>query len=374
MNRLKEIAERLAAITSELDREDITADEIAAFEEEVRSLKAEQAKLLADHKRAVKEAMNEGQERQVKQEEGNKVEERARALKQGRSITVGSSHILLPSYESDQIDKPKFRVVSELLEKVKVVNFKGGESHSVPLLTAYGTGGYTAEGGNANAAEPTFATVTIAKAKITDYAEVSEEVLKLPAADYEQAILEALRFALQKKIAIELVNGEGGTNKLVGFTASDTYCPAVPDASKLSLSAIDQNTLDTVLYGYGGDEEVGDDGVLILNKLTLKALAAVRGTNEKKRVYDVDYKNKTIDGIPYIISSALPAFSAASNNDIVIAYGHLSAIELDIFSDVEVKRSDDYKFKEGIIAYKGEVFAGSNVTSWKGLVLAKKVS
>ena len=374
MNRLKEIAERLAAITSELDREDITADEIAAFEEEVRSLKAEQAKLLADHKRAVKEAMNEGQERQVKQEEGNKVEERARALKQGRSITVGSSHILLPSYESDQIDKPKFRVVSELLEKVKVVNFKGGESHSVPLLTAYGTGGYTAEGGNANAAEPTFATVTIAKAKITAYAEVSEEVLKLPAADYEQAILEALRFALQKKIAIELVNGEGGTNKLVGFTASDTYCPAVPDASKLSLSSIDQNTLDTVLYGYGGDEEVGDDGVLILNKLTLKALAAVRGTNEKKRVYDVDYKNKTIDGIPYIISSALPAFSAASNNDIVIAYGHLSAIELDIFSDVEVKRSDDYKFKEGIIAYKGEVFAGSNVTSWKGLVLAKKVS
>ena len=114
--------------------------------------------------------------------------------------------------------------------------------------------------------------------------------------------------------------------------------------------------------------------MLILNKLTLKALAAVRGTNEKKRVYDVDYKNKTIDGIPYIISSALPAFSAASNNDIVIAYGHLSAIELDIFSDVEVKRSDDYKFKEGIIAYKGEVFAGSNVTSWKGLVLAKKVS
>lgn len=374
MNRLKEIAERLAAITSELDREDITADEIAAFEEEVRSLKAEQAKLLADHKRAVKEAMNEGQERQVNKEEGNKVEERARALKQGRSITVGSSHILLPSYESDQIDKPKFRVVSELLEKVKVVNFKGGESHSVPLLTAYGTGGYTAEGGNASAAEPTFATVTIAKAKITAYAEVSEEVLKLPAADYEQAILEALRFALQKKIAIELVNGEGGTNKLVGFTASDTYCPAVPDASKLSLSAIDQNTLDTVLYGYGGDEEVGDDGVLILNKLTLKALAAVRGTNEKKRVYDVDYKNKTIDGIPYIISSALPAFSAASNNDIVIAYGHLSAIELDIFSDVEVKRSDDYKFKEGIIAYKGEVFAGSNVTSWKGLVLAKKVS
>ena len=374
MNRLKEIAERLAAITSELDREDITADEIAAFEEEVRSLKAEQAKLLADHKRAVKEAMNEGQERQVNKEEGDKVEERARALKQGRSITVGSSHILLPSYESDQIDKPKFRVVSELLEKVKVVNFKGGESHSVPLLTAYGTGGYTAEGGNANAAEPTFATVTIAKAKITAYAEVSEEVLKLPAADYEQAILEALRFALQKKIAIELVNGEGGTNKLVGFTASDTYCPAVPDASKLSLSAIDQNTLDTVLYGYGGDEEVGDDGVLILNKLTLKALAAVRGTNEKKRVYDVDYKNKTIDGIPYIISSALPAFSAASNNDIVIAYGHLSAIELDIFSDVEVKRSDDYKFKEGIIAYKGEVFAGSNVTSWKGLVLAKKVS
>lgn len=372
MNRLKEIAERLAAIAKDLEREDITADEISAFDEEVRSLKAEQKQLLEDHKRGIREAMQEGQERQMNNDHDEKLEERARNLKQGRSITVGASHILLPTYESSEIDKPKFRVVSELLEKVKVVNFKGGESHAVPLLTAYGTGDYTAEGGNASSAEPSFGTVTIAKAKITAYAEVSEEVLKLPAADYEREVTAALRIALQKKIAHELVLGAGGTNKLVGFTAADTYCPAVPDASKIDISAINENTIDNLLFGFGGDEEVGDDGVIILNKLTLKALAAVRGTNEKKRCYDINYKAKTIDGIPYVISNALKAFSAASAGETFIAYGHLNAIELDIFSDVEVKRSDDYKFKEGIVAYKGVVFAGSNVTSWKGLVLGKK--
>lgn len=236
------------------------------------------------------------------QEENKEVEERAARLREGRSITVGSSHILLPSHEDGQIKKPGFRVVSELLEKVNVVNFKGGESHSVPLLTAYGTGGYTAEGGNANSAEPTFGTVTITKAKITAYGEVSEEVLKLPAANYEQAVVEAIRYALQKKIAIELVSGEGGTNKLVGFTAADSVCPAVPDASKVTISTFDEKVLDSVLYGFGGDEEVGDDGVVLFNKLTLKKLAGLRGTNEKRRLHDIDYKNKTIDGIPYVIT------------------------------------------------------------------------
>lgn len=368
MNRLKEIEARLAEIKDEL-KTDLSADEIEAREKETNALIEERNKILAERRAKAEELITHGVNPVVVDD---KVEERARALKEGRSITVGSSHILLPKTYDDQIKKPGFRVYSRLLDGVHVVNLKGGESHEVPLLTAYGTGGYTAEGGNANAAEPTFGTVTIAKAKITAYAEVSEEVLKLPAADYEREVVEALRIALQKKIAIELVSGAGGTNKLVGFTASDTYCPAVPDASAISLSAIDQNTLDSLLYGFGGDEEVEDDGVVILNKLTLKTLAGLRGTNEKKRIHDVDYVHHTIDGISYIITSALPAFSAANNNDIVIAYGHLSAIELDIFSDVEVKKSDDFQFKAGLESYKAVVFAGSNVTSWKGLILGKK--
>jgi len=370
MNRLKEIEARLAEIKEEL-KTDLSVEGIEAREKETNALIEERNKILAERRAKAEELITHGVNPVV---EDDKIEERARALKQGRSVTVGSSNILLPNWYDQKINKPGFRVYSRLLEGVHVVNLKGGESHFVPLLTAYGTGGYTAEGSNASAAEPTFNKVTIAKAKITAYAEVSEEVLKLPAADYEREVIEALRIALQKKIAIELVSGEGGTNKLVGFTASDTYCPAVPDASVISLSAIDQNTLDAMLYGFGGDEEVEDDGVIILNKLTLKALAGLRGTNEKKRVHEVDYVKHTIDGIPYVITSALPAFSAASNNAIVIAYGHLSAIELDIFSDVEVKKSDDYQFKAGIVAYKAEVFAGSNVTSWKGLVLGKKVS
>lgn len=369
MNRLKEIEARLAEIKDEL-KTDLSADEIEAREKETASLIEERNKILAERRAKADEMIERGMT--PVQEENKEVEERAARLKQGRSITVGSSHILLPSHEDGQIKKPGFRVVSELLEKVNVVNFKGGESHSVPLLTAYGTGGYTAEGGNANSAEPTFATVTITKAKITAYGEVSEEVLKLPAANYEQAVVEAIRYALQKKIAIELVSGEGGTNKLVGFTAADSVCPAVPDASKVTISTFDEKVLDSVLYGFGGDEEVGDDGVVLFHKLTLKKLAGLRGTNEKRRLHDIDYKNKTIDGIPYVITSALPAYDSASAGQAFIAYGHLNAIELDIFSDVEITKSTDYKFKEGLIAYKGVVFAGSNVTSWKGLVLGCK--
>ncbi len=39
---------------------------------------------------------------------------------------------------------------------------------------------------------------------------------------------------------------------------------------------------------------------------------------------------------------------------------------------VEIKKSYDYKFKNGMIAYKGVVFAGGNTTSYRGFMRIKK--
>ena len=55
-----------------------------------------------------------------------------------------------------------------------------------------------------------------------------------------------------------------------------------------------------------------------------------------------------------------------------MAYGNLKNYQLAVFSDIDVKRSDDYKFKEGMIAHKGVVFVGGNVVSYKGFVRVKK--
>ena len=55
-----------------------------------------------------------------------------------------------------------------------------------------------------------------------------------------------------------------------------------------------------------------------------------------------------------------------------MAYGSLSNYEIALFSDLEVKQSTDYKFKEGQIAHRGSVFAGGNVVAHNGFVRVKK--
>ena len=145
------------------------------------------------------------------------------------------------------------------------------------------------------------------------------------------------------------------------------------DVTDLELSAIDENTLDEIVYAYGGDEEVEGGCVIILNKNDLRAFAGLR-TAEGRKVYNVDYKAKTIDGIPFIISSHCKAISASSTQagEYGIAYGPLANYEVPIFSGVEVAKSTDYKFKDGIICYKASVFTGGNVIGYKGFLRVKK--
>ena len=147
------------------------------------------------------------------------------------------------------------------------------------------------------------------------------------------------------------------------------------DAVDLEISEINENTLDDIVYAYGGDEEVEGGCVLILNKNDLRAFAGLR-TAEGRKVHTVDYKAKTIDGIPFIISSHCKAISASSTNvgEYGIAYGPLANYEVPIFSGVEVAKSTDYKFKDGIICYKASVFTGGNVVGYKGFLRVKKAA
>ena len=55
-----------------------------------------------------------------------------------------------------------------------------------------------------------------------------------------------------------------------------------------------------------------------------------------------------------------------------MAYGPLSNYELATFSETEVKRSTDSKFKEGMIAHRGVVFVGGNVAAHNGFLRIKK--
>ncbi len=327
--------------------------------------------ILAAYGLATGQASTEEEKRAKEKEEAEK---RGKALKEKRAVTVSSSDIILPKHQASDI-RPTFGEVSSLIDRVTLKPLLGGESFTQPYVKSYGGGDYTGEEQNYTEAEPSFGYAEINKSKVTAYAEDSEEVLRLPAAAYDAEVQKGIRIAVRKKITREILIGQGGTNGLVGIFSQNAT--AIDPNTDLELATIDNNTLDEIIFSYGGDEEVEDAAVLILNKKDLKAFSRLRTTDGKK-FHDIKTNGNTgtIDGIPFIINGACKALTddSTQGGEYCMAYGPLSNYMLAIFSDLEIKRSEDYKFKQGMIAHRGSVFVGGNVVSKNGFLRIKKAA
>lgn len=307
--------------------------------------------------------------RAQKQEEAEK---RGNALREGRAVTVGSGEIVVPQYDAPDI-RPIFNEVSGLIDRVSHKFLKGGESFKQPYVKGYGEADYTGEGEDYAEAEVQFGYAEINKSKVTAYAEDTEELLKLPAADYDAEVMEGVTIAIRKKVTRDILIGTGDTNRLVGIFSD--RATAIDPNTDLSIGEITNTTLDEIIYSFGGDEDVEDPAVLILNKKDLKAFAQLRSVDGKKIHTIVTNGNTgTIDGVPFIINSACKAISdpATAEGEYCMAYGPLSNYMLTIFSDVDIQRSTDYKFREGLIAHRSSVFLGGNVVSKNGFLRVKK--
>jgi len=368
--RRKEIESRLTEIRGLVDNEtDIT--KLEALEKETTELQEERSvidkKMSIASKAEIKPFIIENNSKLDKE----KLESRAKALKENRVIQVSSEEILLPDHTASGLDPLPFRQVSTLVDRVNVINLNGGETYKKSFVKNNGIAGTTLEGQPYSETEPTFGYLTISKVKITAYTEITEELEKLPAIPYQAEILRNINISLKKKISEQILRGAGTTNTFTGIFSDAAV--ALADTEPLEIAAITDSTLDDIVFAYGGDEEVEGGAVLILNKNDLRAFAGLK-TQEGRKVHTIDYVNKTIDGIPYIINSNCKAISDSNTaaGEYGMAYGALKNYEMPVFSPVEIGKSNDYKFKDGIISYKASVFTGGNVVGYNGFLRIKK--
>lgn len=298
-------------------------------------------------------------------------------VEQRAAITTTSGLIVEKKYSREL--NPKFNEVSTLVDRVNNVPLQGGESYTKGFEVSGGEGDYTAEGAAASDINLKYDSVEIAKSKITAYAEITEEIKKLPNIDYVTYIAAEVRKALRKKITKQIVAGAGTTNTLTGIYKAPAN--VIPTSYDKEISAINEDTLNDIVFAYGGDEDVEDSAVLVLSKADLQAFSNVKN-GDAKRIYKITKNGNTgtieyADGgvaVDYIINSACNSLSASATEvgAYTMVYGNPSAYELPTFSDIEIKEDESYKFKEGLIAYKGSVFVGGNVAAYKGWLRIKK--
>lgn len=316
--------------------------------------------------------------------------DRGQAIKNGKSVRFSAkviSHKINNALSVSQTApvthtapdiKPTFNDVSSLIDRVKAVPLHGGETYERAYVKSYGDGaGTTAEGVDYNATEPVFGYVTIEKQKITAYTEEPEEMIKLSNADYDGVVEGSVTLAVRRYISRQILIGDGSTSKLKGifFNPADKKDDVINRDMDKMFSTIDDGTLDEIIYSYGGDEDVEAVATLILNKADLKAFAKLRDKQGRKVYTIVNHGNTgTIDGVPYIINSACAAVTATATAETpyCMAYGVLENYELAIFSDIDTRRSDDYKFKSGQTAYRASIFVGGAVAAKDGFIRVKR--
>lgn len=373
--------EEIAALQGEL--ENLNQEEEATLEEGEQEEQRSKAKNITDAENGSSEIIlrkitkpgEEGGTEEVKNELSK--EERAKrgaALRAKRAITVDNSKIALANHTAKGV-KDTFNEVSTLIDLVTITPLEGGESYQRGYVKSYGEGGKDTNK-KYKKVETIFGYADINKQKITAYSEEPEEIKKLADADYHDKIVNGMTIAEKKKMSKSILIGDGSTGEFQGIFSNPTDTEFAIEKSKdLSIEKIDETTLDEIVYSYGGEEDTIANACLILNKKDLKAFAKVRNADGKKAYKIVNHGNTgTIDDVPFVINSACGVLSAkdTEKDTYCMAYGSPSNYEVALFSKLEVKQSEDYKFEEGQIAHKGVVFAGGNVIASNGFVRVKK--
>lgn len=395
--RLKEILERAAEILTEMDGE-VTEERMAELEAEQKELEKEKA--LIERKMNVQGRLRELSREERKPEagpEGDSAEERAAKAKEtgkleigvtelrghmgtmSRAVTIANGNLTKPVGTGNTI-RDNMDGVSSIVDQVYSSDLTGCAAFEEAYIKTESVASEREDGTANTASEPTFGVAKIQPVLINVTSYVSKNIQRVNPLAYEEKVKSMAIKALRRKVANLIANGDGKT--FYGIkTAENTDGEKIYKTYEVDKTEINAGTLREITFQYGGNEELGANARLFLTKEDLAAFGAVRGTNEKKAIYEItaDSNNANTgtikDGgtiVPYTIMSGLTSLSKATQGAKAVQtmlYGDPGNFELGLFGPYSVEVSRDYKFAEGLLTIMGEVMIGGNLIVGEGFVV-----
>ena len=372
MKSIEAIEARLAEIKNELDKPEADLD---ALQEEVRSLTAEKAQIKANAQKAeeLRKAVADGMGTTVetRKETENKTVDEIRSskryidayaefIKTGNAeecrslLTVNAAAngtIPVPIFLQEMIETAWER--DEILSRVSRSYIKG--NLKIPFELSADGAYVHGEGTTAPTEEAlTFGLVTLTPETIKKWVSFSDEVVDMKGEEFLRYIYDELTYRVSKKLAEVCLDDITTANATNGSTAIGV--PRVDMAPSVV----------TVPTAAANLTEDARDIVVVMNRLTevdfLEAHAA---------------GNFAIDpfaGIPRVYSSHLPAYSAASTNDVYAIVGDLSAVRVNFPAGdgMVIKYDELTRKKEDIVEVLGRQYAGHGITKLGRLVNIRK--
>lgn len=297
-----------------------------------------------------------------------------------RTETVNSpaNSIVIPSYSGTTITKA-FPVVSTLIDSVTNLKLHGGDSFKAPFVTGFDEAYYTDDEANDAVVDAHFDYAQLKKCRFSAFAELSEELEKLPSAQYADMVFQIVRTSIKKALSKEILFGVGNDesdshNRITGIFSE--RATAIQPETDFSVSQISDILIDDILSRYGGETDIEQAAVLVISKRDLITLAKVR-SSVKSRLNEVIYETGNsgrINGVPFIIDSNLPALSdpETKSGDYCMCYGNPKNYTLVEFAPLTIKKSQHYAFPQGVICFRGSSIVAGNVTRRNGFLRIKK--
>jgi HK97 family phage major capsid protein len=272
---------------------------------------------------------------------------------QSRSVLISSGTLAQPTVTAGINDIPGAKV-SSIIDLVKVVNCTGMGTHRVAYVDAdaAAAASHTEGEAAATAALAAFKFVDIRPESVAVLDFISKQAKKQTNLQYAAKVREQALVALRRKAA-QIVT--------TALTSSELN-------TVVTGKAIDASTLRTITLNYGGDESVIGGAQLFLNKKDLLKFGDVRGTNEKRALYTITPDGNGNTGT---IAEGGVSVRYCINSNVAegeLYYGNPQALELGLFSDYEIKVSEDFAFDKLMDAIRGDVELGAGVVVKGGFV------
>ena len=339
-------------------------------------------------------------------------EERANALRSGREVKFSVAEIRRGLRNTDgdgtlmsgSIVQPIGAGVevrdnlgyTSLVDIVRTMDMTGLGGWEEPYATSYQTpevGTPTSVAGTARTkSDPGFAISQIKPYEVSVTSLVDRNIARLSPALYLQKVQDLAFRALRNKIAALILKGDSeGTHVMYGMlngTNKDSASIVTSIAATVAdgYGKIDDQLLNSLYFGYGNNYEVGGNAMLFCNKTDLKAWGTLRGTYDKRRLFDINplagnaNRGTIADGgmiVPYLLDPNLTAVDgtaqeASSGADkLCCVYGDPLNYLLGLFGDYTIRVDESVKAIERMYAILGDAVVGGNVIVKDGFVVAK---
>ncbi len=375
--RIHEIEARRAALLAEAQNPDTTTERLQEISEEARGLNEELAQLetrnslagqLAPHTTPAAPAASEGRGTITS---GGVFERRAhefarsghmttplfdRSGNEHRSLLVSSGKLATPTAVLNEVGALPAGT-SGILEDVHVIDATGTGAYEVPYKKTDAKAADHTEGEKYAGTGPTFDKVTISPVDWGVLDSVGNQVSKMTPVAYANEV---------QVSAVQALYAEAEHKILTALSTSDLL-------EKRADVAIDANYLRNVVLGFKPVKGKGPC-VLYVGREDLAAIGAVRGTSEKKPLYEITFDNE--ENTAGIIKEGGMASRFRICDDLEAGtqyYGQPRNIKLPIWGDYEIKTDEGgHYFDEGLMGIRANVTAGSALGAWHGMQQIKQ--